>query len=81
MVIAHAGRRPSAGSAGNLIHIVAERAIALVAASAERILQAMCGLGGHEMAYHFERNRVSLHCLHCGQRTPGWTIGRAVRSA
>ena len=81
MVAAHAGRMPSARPTGNLIHVVAARAMALLTASAEGILQAMCGLGGHEMAYCFERNRVSLHCLHCGQRTPGWTIERAARNA
>jgi hypothetical protein len=35
----------------------------------------VCGLTGHEMVFHFEANRVSLHCLSCGHESPGWTVG------
>jgi hypothetical protein len=46
----------------------------MLVAAAERLAQALCGLGGHLHAMHFEANHMSLHCLNCGHHTPGWTI-------
>ena len=34
----------------------------------------MCGLGGHAMVRHFEPGHMSLECMHCGERTPGWAV-------
>jgi hypothetical protein len=34
----------------------------------------LCGLSGHEMLRHFEADRLSLRCAHCGAETPGWNI-------
>jgi hypothetical protein len=46
-------------------------------AAAEWLRRASCGLmTGHDMVRHFEPGRVSLECLSCGERTPGWTIER-----
>jgi hypothetical protein len=39
-----------------------------------RTRQAICGLGGHRMARHFEPGRMCLRCTACGRETPGWTI-------
>jgi hypothetical protein len=33
-----------------------------------------CALRGHDMAFHFEAERLSLRCLACGAGTPGWAI-------
>ena len=45
-----------------------------VVAAAEWLRRASCGLGGHDMIRHFEPGRVSLECLRCGERTPGWAL-------
>ena len=47
-----------------------------VVAAAEWLRRASCGLSGHDMIRHFEPGRVSLECLSCGERSPGWTIER-----
>ena len=44
-----------------------------VAASAW-MSRTLCGLGGHVMVRHFERDRISLECLSCGHRTAGWAV-------
>lgn len=36
--------------------------------------RAVCGLGGHAMVRHFEPGRMSLECMHCGERTAGWAV-------
>ena len=36
--------------------------------------QVFCGLHGHDMMLHFEPNRLSLRCLACGAKTPGWRL-------
>ena len=36
-----------------------------------------CSLGGHAMILRIEPDRLSLQCMECGHRTPGWTLGRA----
>ena len=48
-----------------------------VIAAAGWMRRASCGLSGHDMIRHFEPDRVSLECMRCGERTPGWTIRRA----
>ena len=44
-------------------------------AAAGWLRRTRCGLGGHMMVRHFEPGRLSLHCVGCGEQTPGWTIG------
>jgi len=34
----------------------------------------ICALRGHEEYLHFEKNRVYLQCVGCGQESPGWTV-------
>ena len=34
----------------------------------------ICALRGHEHYLHFEKNRVYLQCVGCGQESPGWTV-------
>jgi hypothetical protein len=36
--------------------------------------RAQCGLYGHEMIRHLERDRISLECLACGAQSPGWSL-------
>ena len=41
---------------------------------ADWLRRTRCGLAGHAMVLHFEPQRMSLRCMHCGEQTPGWTI-------
>ena len=50
------------------------RSAAVVLAAIEWLSQTVCGISGHRLAFRFEPNRMSLHCLDCGHTTPGWTI-------
>ena len=36
--------------------------------------QLLCGIGGHDLVMHFEQDRISLECLHCGYQTAGWSL-------
>jgi hypothetical protein len=36
--------------------------------------QALCGIRGHDVVRHYERNRVALECTSCGHVSPGWTV-------
>jgi len=45
-----------------------------VIAAAEWVRRAGCGLSGHDMIRHYEPGRVSLECMSCGERSPGWSI-------
>jgi hypothetical protein len=38
--------------------------------------RARCAAGGHMMLRRFEPQRVSLECVGCGKRTPGWSLER-----
>lgn len=42
--------------------------------TARRVQQFVCGLHGHEMMRHFDRDRVSLQCVSCGHESPGWVV-------
>ena len=37
--------------------------------------QANCALQGHVLVRHYEPHRMSLECIRCRHRTPGWEIG------
>jgi hypothetical protein len=39
--------------------------------------QRLCGLYGHSMVRHFESTKLSLECVSCGHRTPGWDLKAA----
>lgn len=42
--------------------------------------ETVCGLSGHDMLTHFEKNRLSLRCIACGHESPGWELtGRPPR--
>jgi hypothetical protein len=34
-----------------------------------------CVFQGHDSVLHFESDRISLRCLSCGYRSPGWRLG------
>jgi hypothetical protein len=42
-----------------------------------RVGQALCGLKGHDLIRHYERERVALACASCGHVSPGWTVAEA----
>ena len=35
----------------------------------------VCLVRGHELVMQFDHRRLSLRCLSCGYRTPGWAVG------
>ncbi len=74
MLVAHAERMPSTTSSPAGADALGSRLTTVLVAAAEWVFQSVCGLSGHNLAWHFERNRVSLHCLNCGHKTPGWTV-------
>jgi hypothetical protein len=41
----------------------------------ERLRWLPCVFRGHYCVFHFEHDRLSLRCLACGHRTPGWNLG------
>ena len=60
--------------------------VARIEASAGRLLvharQIVCGIRGHELVLGLEPHHLSLHCMNCGWRSPGWWIdGRRARYA
>ncbi len=65
-------RESAPGLLGTVWALARERAIA----GAAWLRRVRCGLGGHAMMLQFEPGRLSLHCNDCGERTPGWEIGR-----
>ena len=40
----------------------------------ERLRRLPCLFRGHHPVLHFERDCLSLRCLWCGYRTPGWNL-------
>lgn len=59
---------------GTFASTVLARVASELAGVVERVSRLLCGLGGHVMVRHYERDRILLECMHCGERTPGWTI-------
>jgi hypothetical protein len=39
-----------------------------------RFRQLFCGLHGHDRLLQFERDRLFLKCVSCGQESPGWEL-------
>jgi hypothetical protein len=46
----------------------------VVEAAARRVGQLACGVRGHEMLWHYERDRVMLECGRCGHASKGWDV-------
>jgi hypothetical protein len=44
----------------------------VVEAAMRRVGQIACGVRGHEMLWHYERDRVNLECGRCGHASKGW---------
>jgi len=40
----------------------------------ERLQRLPCVFRGHHSVFHFERDHLSLRCLFCGYRSPGWSL-------
>jgi len=40
----------------------------------KRVGQVACGVRGHEMLWHYERDRVNLECGRCGHASKGWDV-------
>jgi len=76
VLAAHVGRIPWAARPSIDVVKAWRSATDYVVAAAEWLRRASCGLSGHDMIRHFEPGRVSLECLKCGERTPGWTVQR-----
>lgn len=74
MLVSHAESMLPIPPTGAFLNALWPRARAVAIATAEGLLRARCGVGGHAMAMRFDKSRMSLHCLSCGHNTPGWTI-------
>src|SRR5687768_11675000 len=59
MLVSHAEPMPSLSPTGGVLNALWPRTRAMAIATAEGLLQARCGLGGHVMAMRFEKNRMS----------------------
>ena len=44
----------------------------MMEAAIRRVGQVACGVRGHEMLWHYERDRVNLECGRCGHASKGW---------
>jgi hypothetical protein len=42
-----------------------------------RVGQMLCGLRGHDVVRHYERDRVALQCSSCGHVSTGWTVSES----
>jgi hypothetical protein len=51
--------------------------LALMELAMKRVGQVACGVRGHEMLWHYERDRVMLECGRCGHSSKGWDCGGA----
>lgn len=45
-----------------------------VVSGLRRVGQLLCGIRGHDVVRHYERDRVALECASCGHVSPGWTV-------
>jgi hypothetical protein len=43
-------------------------------AAIRRVGQIACGVRGHEMLWHYERDKVMLECGRCGHASKGWDV-------
>ena len=45
-------------------------------AAFRKVGQIACGVRGHEMLWHYERDRVMLECGRCGHASKGWEVSK-----
>ena len=76
MLATHAQPMPATAQTAHTLTALLSRLLAVAIVVTDRLAQALCGLGGHSLAFRFEPTRMSLHCLNCGHNTPGWAIDR-----
>ena len=50
----------------------------LVESAVRRVGQIACGVRGHDMLWHYERDRVMLECGRCGHASKGWDVSGSV---
>ena len=50
----------------------------LMESAVRRVGQIACGVRGHEMLWHYERERVLLECGRCGHASKGWDVSGSV---
>ena len=74
MQAAHIGRIPWVAKPSFDVVKAFRGATDHVVAAAGWLRRASCGLSGHDMIWHFEPGRVSLECMRCGERSPGWAL-------
>ena len=75
MLAAHVRQIPWASGHGlGVLNTFFARLGADTRAAAYWLRRIVCGLTGHAMVRHFEPGRMSLECMHCGERTPGWAV-------
>jgi hypothetical protein len=48
--------------------------VGLMEAALRKVGQVACGVRGHEMLWHYERDRVMLECGRCGHASKGWEV-------
>ncbi len=48
----------------------------IVSAVGRQLARIWCAFTGHYVMLHFEPNKLSLQCAHCGYETQGWEVGR-----
>ena len=48
--------------------------VGLVESAVRRVGQIACGVRGHEMLWHYEREKVMLECGRCGHASKGWDV-------
>ena len=53
-------------------------AVGLMESAVRRVGQIACGVRGHEMLWHYERDRVMLECGRCGHASKGWDVSGTV---
>ena len=46
----------------------------MMEAALRRVGQIACGVRGHEMLWHYQRDRVMLECGRCGHASKGWDV-------
>jgi hypothetical protein len=56
------------------LHDIVRTRMARIVDIADWMRRTRCGLAGHAMVLTFEPHRMSLRCMNCGEKTPGWTI-------
>ena len=48
--------------------------VGMMESAVRRVGQIACAVRGHEMLWHYERERVMLECGRCGHASKGWDV-------